>query len=659
MNKKILLLVLFQVSIFMAHVAAQRCPSPPPSCIENGDFDHPSGPLTGWYASHGTTSTNTANAPGAGPNSLYLWSFRGAGNGAFTCFNFEKNKTYKVCFWVRNISGNPSNHWGELRVHAANNIPLSGGSTTIPTVTNQLIDNSYMGPPLVEVLPDGTHPWKYVSVLYTPDADYNNLWLYALNTRGAAPPTGPQWAPEYRVQVDDIRVSEYTGNEISVTAEKDEINGCSDNAEITINKLPPTAHVEWIPSESIKAITYDTYHASPCSTTTYTIRITDSASSCPACLYEEFTYTISVNQMGDPSRITASQNVACGGTISMSYDPDPDNPCTAVDYTWKDPQGNVIGTGLSATVPNAGSEHSGTYTLEILTDKGCSEVFEFDIIVRGCCFANPGFTVSGCNPIQFTNTSTGNSRLVSSYWSFGDGSTSTDTDPTHTYATTMNTQYTVCLTALYEDTMSGENCCTRICRPVSVCPNPNTPPCNVSASWDYAPQRPGGTTSFLGSATGNGVICSYFWEFGDGTSMNTASFNTTHTYPGNGSYLACVTVTNCIYDAAGNLVTTCTNKSCHTVNIGNPLTGLDKNGLAEAGGVYAYPNPAINLLSIDVNGISDATVVIKNIGGAEIGKASKVRSNLYTFETAGLAPGMYFVEVTGSDRRQVVKFVKE
>jgi len=136
---------------------------------------------------------------------------------------------------------------------------------------------------------------------------------------------------------------------------------------------------------------------------------------------------------------------------------------------------------------------------------------------------------SGNSPlvVQFTGTSTGN--ITSRLWNFGDGTTSTERSPSHTYQNTGS--YTVSLTVTgpggsNTKTMEGY---------IQV-----TPPAPV-ANFTATP-RSGKSplvVQFTGTSTGN--ISSRLWNFGDGTTSNERS--PSHTYQKAGSYTVNLTVT--------------------------------------------------------------------------------------------------------------------
>ncbi len=124
--------------------------------------------------------------------------------------------------------------------------------------------------------------------------------------------------------------------------------------------------------------------------------------------------------------------------------------------------------------------------------------------------AEPGETIT------FTNES----EYAESYvWDFGDGSTSTVTDPTHSY--TAEGIYTVVLTATgfngETDTYSSA---------VSICDPPV-----ADFTWSPNPADMGETVSFTNQSTN---ATSYSWDFDDGTT-STAE-NPTHVYSTDGTY---------------------------------------------------------------------------------------------------------------------------
>ena len=157
------------------------------------------------------------------------------------------------------------------------------------------------------------------------------------------------------------------------------------------------------------------------------------------------------------------------------------------------------------------------------------------------------------NAYHFTNTSTPFNANDSIRWTFGDGTSSNQINPTHTYAQPGN--YVVCL-RIIKRTASGtlSNCVAEKCNTVTV-----PLQCNITAAYSYiAATANYKTLVFTNTTAVAGTSYTAFWTFGDGTSAT--GWNTTHTYANAGTYTVCLTV------QAGN----CTNTKCSTVTITAP-----------------------------------------------------------------------------------------
>jgi hypothetical protein len=184
--------------------------------------------------------------------------------------------------------------------------------------------------------------------------------------------------------------------------------------------------------------------------------------------------------------------VVTGGTVAS---PNPGNPVT---INW----GNVTKGSIVVTISNA--------------DGSCVRKIAYDI----CLLDKPvaGFTFSPSSPvcinnlIQFNNTSVGGATY---FWDFGDGTTSTDVHPQHTYTIVNNSPgYTVTLVVKSKSTGCG---CTDTVKQIIVvndgpgisgcdkmlCPGDTATYCSTKTCGSYSWSVNGGT--IIGSSTQNCV----------------------------------------------------------------------------------------------------------------------------------------------------------
>ncbi|UKN03054.1 PKD domain-containing protein [Paracrocinitomix mangrovi] len=248
--------------------------------------------------------------------------------------------------------------------------------------------------------------------------------------------------------------------------------------------------------------------------------------------------------------------------------------------------------------PNACPTDNITYSVTITdSNTGCSGTDDVDISVAGGG-AVADFTVfpstSGCPPfdVQFTNNSVG----VSYEWDFGDGNTSTTTDPSHTF--TNPGTYTVELISF----LPGAGCINYDTAYIDITVGNAIVP---NADFDYSYEC--GVTAISAWNTGTPGL-SYDWDMGDGnTYTNTDSI--THNYASTGSYDVTITA----YDAI------CGTSSSYTVTINvvdNPITYIFNDPTC-----YQFSDGSITVNLVNNTGnetfeISNAAGNIINVGGS-------------------------------------------
>lgn len=228
--------------------------------------------------------------------------------------------------------------------------------------------------------------------------------------------------------------------------------------------------------------------------------------------------------------------------------------------------------------------------------------------------------------VSFTNSST---DAVSYLWDFGDGNTSPDENPTHTYA--IAGDYSVCLTATSSDGVEDMTCQT-----LTIMSDEVAPMANFSFSISEA------EVTFTNTSTN---ADSYEWTFGD-TNTSTEE-NPIHTYSASGSYEVCLLVTNMVGS----------NNICNTVDIS--LTGVEEF-ISES--IELYPNPTRDgsQLNFELRNAQEISVLIYDVIGAKMAELStenySAGSHTVSLPIDDLESGQYFVSLVQA--AEVVKVLK-
>lgn len=256
-------------------------------------------------------------------------------------------------------------------------------------------------------------------------------------------------------------------------------------------------------------------------------------------------------------------------------------PGGSVFYNWNFDDGSYS----TAVSPSHTYNSSGyyivclsVYFVDSMAGLSCSDTYCDTVIATvatsgSSCTANFYSAPSAFSPtmIDFTNTSTNspfNGSTVSYSWDFGDGSTSSATNPSHTYAPGL---YIACVTLDVLDSAGGVSCTDTYCDSVYV-PTTGGGTLNCQASFAYYPDTTANplTNYFVSTSSPSpnpNLSITYSWNFGDGSPLVTVSNLTyaQHTYAQAGSYAACLTIT--VTDS----FQTCTDSYCDSVLvISNP-----------------------------------------------------------------------------------------
>lgn len=226
------------------------------------------------------------------------------------------------------------------------------------------------------------------------------------------------------------------------------------------------------------------------------------------------------------SGVTADFNVTkdsvCRAPFGVNFLNETSGPGN-MTYSWD------FGNSNTSTLQDPSTTYAatGTYNVRLTatSEYGCSNTVTKPITVNG---SNTNFTApdSAClnKPVNFVNASS--PTAVTSFWDFGDGTTSTQKNPAKTF--TAPGVYQVKLFNTYAD------CSDSVTKSITILSDPVV---NFSANNQYACKGPLPVT--FQDLSPNAVA--WLWNFGDGNTSTQQ--NPTHTYAANGQYNVTLRIT--------------------------------------------------------------------------------------------------------------------
>ena len=210
---------------------------------------------------------------------------------------------------------------------------------------------------------------------------------------------------------------------------------------------------------------------------------------------------------------------------------------TGTPTSWKWNFGD--GTSSTAKSPTHKYSKAGKYTVTLTAtnEAGSNTVKKSNYITVTTAATKPvadfwGSQLSGNAPLKVTFTETSKGSPTAWKWDFGDGTSSTEKNPTHTYSKTGT--YTVKLTATNEAGSSTKNKANYI----KVTIGSKAP---VADFWG-TPISGKAPLKVTFKETSKGSPTAWKWDFGDGT--YSTEKNPTHTYSKTGTYTVKLTATN-------------------------------------------------------------------------------------------------------------------
>ena len=313
--------------------------------------------------------------------------------------------------------------------------------------------------------------------------------------------------------------------------------------------------------------------------------------------------TINVNCLPDSCDLVANFSwSATNCTVNFTDLSTVSSPQVINSYSWDFGDGN----GSTAASPSHTYGLSGTYAviLSVTSTDGadtCYATFT-DSITVNClppCLAQPSFTwapdsVDACT-IDFTNTSVIGSGItvVSTEWTFGDLTTGTAYNPSHTYNGTQT--YVICLTLTV--TNGVDTCVDNYCKDLYL--DCSADPCDFTPAYTYSIDSVNCLLVDFQNTTivnPNLTLLTFKWQFGDGTWDNTNVNSASHLYTAAGTYNVCLTL---FYENAAGV--TCKKTQCYSV-----IVGATCDDPCDFTIDFAYTTGANGCLSLDLTNTTTA-----------------------------------------------------
>lgn len=306
-----------------------------------------------------------------------------------------------------------------------------------------------------------------------------------------------------------------------------------------------------------------------------------------------------VNTVGNysinlPAGHTVNWTTSGGTIVGLNTQPD-------VSVDWSTLPGTLTAV-ITNSVNGCSSTSSTTITESCTSDCNCELSPDFFwTITKDCKFNASG--ISGA-PACLTN--------VNYSWDFGDGTTATGINATHTFANPGT--YLICLTVTGSNGSVG--CIKKICKKVYIPCKAPCPSCKeFKVKYDYDLDKKQCIYTFKGFTDLEDCYeqVEYYWDFGDGTTST--GLTTGHVFPGAGSYEVCLTVI--VYNEEGKPI--CEAKFCDKIKVEcegekcpckmEPYFDLTSNGSCDYTFLGHSGSPCISVGSYEwyVNGMGPHT----------------------------------------------------
>jgi PKD repeat protein len=269
------------------------------------------------------------------------------------------------------------------------------------------------------------------------------------------------------------------------------------------------------------------------------------------------------------------------------------------------------------------------------TGNNCNDTYCQWVYVNGSgqlCNASFSYAANGTNVQFINNSSSCNSAIW--FWEFGDGTSSTNFDPSHQYASAG--YYTVCM-SMYDSYCA---CADTVCETVYA--GGNNVACNAEFVL-YPDSFQQGLYWGYNYSTGNNLV--YYWSWGDG-GYSVGAYPS-HVYSDSGYYTICLSIMDTISFCSDSV---CTNyyilkqaklDQIHEVIFVNATAVPTVNGNDKIEWSI-FPNPASTNIRIETNADKIEAIRITDVSGRVMKEISSYEGGFIPLSI--LPQGAYIVQ---------------
>ena len=313
---------------------------------------------------------------------------------------------------------------------------------------------------------------------------------------------------------------------------------------------------------------------------------------------QDTTYTVRLTVTNDCGTHTFTDEVTITTEPVAAFDLSEDNGCSQLNVSFEN---RTAGTrnrykwfvngelySVEATPPSrsfiAEGTQNATFEIMLVAYNACGSDTLTRTVISKPNELRVRFSADerdGCDPltVRFRNFSSPDS-LVAYTWNFGDGYSSDEKEPSHTFRNTTASVKT------YNVTLTADNGCTRdeVTLPVTVYPAPDV-------SFEVSSVTCAGDSVFFRNTSGR--VTDLVWTFGDGTTIRDAQ-TPGHVFPGPGEYTVTLSAKVEGADCPGVFNRTITIREAPQVDltadnvVGCPPLQVDLQNLTEAGSYFSW-----------------------------------------------------------------------